>query len=195
MSPRDQLNFAIAADFAAIGAGRWRWRYRYTKPVLRYQRERRRAEHWLGQKGTLGRLYGRFLRLRCYRLGLHLGLEIPLGVAGPGFNIAHAPGIVINPDVRIGKNCRIHQNVTIGQGRNGSPVLGDNVWLGAGAVVVGGIQVGDNVAIGANAVVTKDVPPHTTVAGNPARVISQEGSGPWIHDGVGVVLESRRRLS
>lgn len=89
----------------------------------------------------------------------------------------HPIGIVIHPDVKIGKNCMIFQNVTIGQGKYSDkyktdvPVIGDNVTIYANAVIIGGIVIGDNVTVGAGSIVLKDVEANTTVVGNPARVI------------------------
>ncbi len=93
---------------------------------------------------------------------------------GPGFYIGHFGNIVVYKDVIIGKNCNIAQGVTIGVlgvGKKGSPKLGDNVYIGAGAKVLGDIRVGNNVRIGANAVVLHDVPDNATVVGIPAKVI------------------------
>ena len=89
----------------------------------------------------------------------------------------HPIGIVIHPDVKIGKNCMIFQNVTIGQGKYSKkhktnvPVIGDNVTIYANAVIIGGIVIGNNAVIGAGSIVLKDVEANTTVVGNPARVI------------------------
>jgi serine O-acetyltransferase len=79
-------------------------------------------------------------------------------------------GVVIHPDAVIGKGVRIYQNVSIA-GRNalGTPVIEDNVFIGAGACVLGNIRIGANAKIGANAVVLKDVNPGTTVVGIPAK--------------------------
>ncbi|MNG29745.1 Serine acetyltransferase [compost metagenome] len=73
----------------------------------------------------------------------------------------------------IGENCVIRQGVTIGNRKSGDdvPTIGDNVDIGAGAVIIGKIKIGDNVKIGANAVVLKDVPDNCTAVGNPARHI------------------------
>ena len=89
----------------------------------------------------------------------------------------HPIGIVIHPDVKIGKNCTIFQNVTIGSGKYSEqnktnvPILGDNVTIYANAILVGGIVIGNNVVIGAGSIVINDVEDGKTVAGNPARVI------------------------
>jgi serine O-acetyltransferase len=81
---------------------------------------------------------------------------------------------VISDQARIGKHVTILQQVTIGVkdfSTIGAPIVGDFVTIGAGAKLIGPINVGNNVTIGANAVVTKDVPDGATVVGNPGRVI------------------------
>lgn len=99
---------------------------------------------------------------------------------GPGFYIAHVGGLVIGQQTRIGENCDVRQNVTLGgnfnkkdeQGRS-QPWVGDNVSFGAGAVVVGPVRVGSNSIIGANSVVARDVPEAVIVQGVPAKVIKE----------------------
>ena len=102
-------------------------------------------------------------------------------IIGQGAKFTHMTGIIINKDVRIGKDCIIRHNVTIGQGKFNEegrcyPILGDRVDIGAGAIIIGGITVGDDAIIGAGAVVVKDIPAGATVAGNPAKIIKQRGS-------------------
>lgn len=108
-------------------------------------------------------------------LALFYGLEIAVSQEiGGGLYIAHSYGMVIMPE-RIGQNCSIIHNVTIGM-RNlwEFPRIGDNVLIGAGARVLGHITVGDGAKIGANAVVIEDVPAGATVVGVPARVVSSK---------------------
>ena len=92
---------------------------------------------------------------------------------GAGFVLIHATGIVINGRVRGGENIFIEHQVTIGAERRQSPRIGSDVFIGAGAKIIGEITVGDHSRVGANAVVLEDVPAHSTVVGIPARVVRQ----------------------
>lgn len=83
-------------------------------------------------------------------------------------------GVVLHSKCKIGNNCTVCQQVTIGGGNArypGLPVIGDNVYLAKGAIVFGGVKIGNNVTIGANAVVNTDIPDNATAAGVPARVL------------------------
>jgi serine O-acetyltransferase len=94
---------------------------------------------------------------------------------GPGLVILHSIGVVINSQVRAGRNVVIEHGVTIGAEKGQSPVLGDDLFIGAGAKIIGPVRIGSRVKIGANAVVTKDVPDGATVVGVPARVVRLNG--------------------
>jgi len=100
------------------------------------------------------------------------GADIPTNcrIEG-GLLLPHPNGIVIHPDARIGPNCLVFQQVTIGVARGGVPRIEGHVDIGAGAKVLGPITVGAHARIGANAVVVSDVPPGATVVGIPARVL------------------------
>jgi serine O-acetyltransferase len=104
---------------------------------------------------------------------------------GRGLYIGHIRDIVINEHAVIGENCNISQGVTIGQSnrgrRKGTPVIGNYVYIGPGAKIVGAVRVGDHVAIGANCVVIDDVPDYAVVVGVPARVVSYEGSSGYVN--------------
>jgi serine O-acetyltransferase len=110
-----------------------------------------------------------FVRRFLYRF---FGLDIVMGIKiGGGLYIPHPNGTVIVAE-EIGKNCNIIANVTIGMRNEWTfPIIGDNVFIGAGARILGGIRIGDNSVIGANSVVIQDVPDNTTVVGIPARVV------------------------
>jgi serine O-acetyltransferase len=97
---------------------------------------------------------------------------------GPGFVIVHSHGVVINGKVRGGSNVHLEHEVTLGDsGQGACPVLGDNVYIGAGAKVIGPVAIGDGARVGANAVVVKDVEPDTTVVGIPARPVRRRSAG------------------
>ncbi len=121
-----------------------------------------------------------FLASICQRV-MHHTAHCWISVAaqiGPGFLIAHVGGIVIGGQTIIGSNCDIRQNVTFGgnfnkespEGRT-QPKLGDNISVGAGAVILGPIKVGSYSIIGANSVVNRDVPDNVIVLGVPAKIL------------------------
>jgi serine O-acetyltransferase len=99
---------------------------------------------------------------------------------GPGFRLFHGWSAVVNPAARIGANVSLFHGVTLGQGdrigvdgarTTGYPVIEDEVWIGPGAAVLGGVLVGRGSRIAAGAVVIRDVEPGCMVAGNPAAVV------------------------
>ncbi len=106
------------------------------------------------------------------------GLELPWKTQiGAGFKIIHGFGIIINDSAKIGRNVTILQGVTIGakvSGKSaGTPVLCDGVTIGAGAIVIGKVVLGENSIVGAGALVTRDLPPYSIAANEPATVIME----------------------
>jgi serine O-acetyltransferase len=99
------------------------------------------------------------------------GAEIPLNCnIGGGLLINHPNGIVIHPEARIGVNCLILQQVTVGtRDKTGVPDIGGHVDIGAGAKILGPVRIGDHAKIGANAVVVSDVPSGAVAVGIPAK--------------------------
>jgi len=116
-----------------------------------------------------------------YKFGISISYKTRVGY---GFYIGHFGCIVVNYDAVIGKNCTISQGVTIATAkrgkRMGAPVIGDNVYIGPGAKIIGKVRIGNDVAVGANAVVASDIPDHSVVVGVPGRVISKAGATGYI---------------
>ena len=110
-------------------------------------------------------------------LGICGGCSIGRGAQfGPRFVLIHSLGVVINGAVRGGAGTHIEHQVTIGAEQGQSPTLGDDVFIGAGAKILGPVHIGNHAKIGANAVVLQDVPDHATAVGIPARIIARTGA-------------------
>lgn len=97
---------------------------------------------------------------------------------GKGANFASPPildhglnGIIVSHYANIGENCVIYQRVTIAEVNYKAATIGDNCFIGAGAVIIGDVTIGNNVKIGSNCVVTKDIPDDCTAVGVPAKII------------------------
>jgi serine O-acetyltransferase len=107
------------------------------------------------------------------------GSEIdPRARIGPGFMVHHSSGVVIHAEAVIGERFRAHSGVVVGlrNASHGAPTIGDDVSCGSGAKLLGPIAIGDDVWVGANAVVVTDVPAHHDALGVPARMRPRAGS-------------------
>lgn len=154
-------------------------------PVLRFQ-ILMRFDEWLVNTSK-PKLIAFAFRLWFRRLSVRLGFSMGPNIFGPGLAIVHYGLLVVNPAAKIGKNCRIHMGVHIGgaaqfvsveEVHKFSPRIGDNVYIGPGAKLYGPITIGDNCTIGANSVVTRSFEePGLTLAGVPAKVIAEKGTG------------------
>lgn len=149
--------------------------------TYRYCRWVRYNCRWIGLRKILSIIGTLMFKAVEIMYGIHIRSEIDIG---PGLYIGHFGNVFVGGETRIGKNCNISQGVTIGwAGRGeewGLPEIGDNVYIGPGAKILGKIRIGNNVAIGANAVVTRDLPDNAVAAGVPARVISYKGSRDFV---------------
>ena len=144
--------------------------------IHRYVKFLRREERYTFNKPNSIIAY--WYKARKNRLGSRLGLIVSAGCFGEGLQIEHYGSIIVNPKARIGQNCKIHGNCCIGSTGgypDYSPVIGDNVDIGQGAQILGGIRIADNVKIGAGAVVVKDVlTPGVTVVGVPGDILKKD---------------------
>lgn len=123
------------------------------------------------------KIYNHYLNYRLHRLGLKLGFGIPINCTGPGLRIDHYGFIAINSNAKIGKNCHIYGDITVGvkdpDNSVSAPIIGDNVVIGTGARIIGSVKIASNCIIGANAVVTHDfLKEGKNIAGVPAKVIN-----------------------
>lgn len=134
---------------------------------------------WYRKYKTSG---SKIARIVLYRLSRKYGLEISVKAnIGDGLYLGHPYNITVGEGVEIGKNVNLHKGCTIGntsRGNRGVPRLGDQVYVGINATVVGNITIGEDVLIAPNAYVNVDVPPHSVVIGNPA-VIHHKEKATW----------------
>ncbi len=151
----------------------------FFKPGFKYVYCMRKAANG----GFFSIIYKLLLRHYSLKYGYQISYRTKIG---EGFYLGHWGAIVVNPDTQIGKNCNIAQGVTIGQTNRGEkqgvPTIGDEVWIGANAIIVGGISIGNKVLIAPNAYVNEDVPDHSIVIGNPSKIIeSKEATTGYIN--------------
>jgi serine O-acetyltransferase len=135
---------------------------------------KRLVEHY-GTRSFVGVVAKFFLRRYTYKYGFQIG-----GKIGEGFYIGHFGTVIVSVNSVIGKNCNISPGVTIGASRRGekkgAPQLGDYVWIGTNAVIVGAVKIGNDVLIAPCTYVNFDVPDHSIVIGNPGKIISRENA-------------------
>lgn len=147
---------------------------RFWDPGRKLLRAIRHYQRCSGKRGPVAALARKCAVLRHRFWSVVTGADIPLNCnIGGGLLIPHPNGIVIHPEVRIGVNCLVFQQVTIGtRGPGGTPEIDGHVDIGAGARILGPVKVGAHARIGANAVVVRDVPVGATAVGIPARIVA-----------------------
>lgn len=156
------------------------------EPGFRFTYYLRKVKFYSPRKksfGIFGYIYNRIM-LHHYRM--RYGFDIsPATSIGSGLYIGHFGGVVISPYATLGANVNIAQGVTIGSTssgpRQGAPTLGDKVWIGANAVIVGKITIGSGALIGPGAYVYFDVPANGVVLGNPGIIVGHSGSERYVN--------------
>ena len=148
--------------------------------IWRFEILLRKTEYYVNCKKTfIGKLYSKVLQFLYYKKRLKYNTYIPLNVFGPGLSIAHFGSIIVNGNAKSRKNCRIQDSVTIGatNGASDAPVLGDNIFIGSGARIIGKVNIASDIAIGSNAVVVNNFNESgITIGGVPAKKISDNNS-------------------
>lgn len=174
ITDKESLAFYLAADKFALRRKRKHPKL-FSDEIWKFQILLRKCEYFKNTNNNWS-LHSLITRFRFHKMSVRLGFDIPMNVCGPGMKINHRGTLVINGNSRIGKWCDMHPGVCVGdnpyateKGEKVSnvPTIGDYVFLGPGAKIFGKIVVGDNVMVGANAVVNKDVASDMVVFGNP----------------------------
>ncbi len=158
-----------------------KWKEHYLKDLSRYggakveKDVKNLLKYFRKCQFTSGKISSLINRFKFRSIKRKLGIELygKTDIA-EGLYLGHAYGITINSEAKIGKNCNIHKGVLIGQEnrgeRKGTPVIGNNVWIGINACIVGKVTIGDNVLIAPNSFVNCDVPSNSVVFGNPCII-------------------------
>ena len=166
MGDFEQLFSADCKRYGGMIADRWTRAFHY---------------YFRKQSTTKNKLLKWYYRERYKRICNARGIELKGTVSiGKGFCVYHPYTITINPDAVLGENVNVHKGVTIGQEnrgkRKGAPQIGNKVWIGINATIVGKITIGDDVLIAPNTFVNCDIPAHSVVVGNPCRIIHNENA-------------------
>jgi serine O-acetyltransferase len=183
-----ELCSTIAADQFRYEGGRgWRdfWKQWCAESGFRFTFVMRlctflRAQWW--SRWVIYHLFRCWHRHLQVKYGTYVSFESKIG---PGLYLGHPCCIVVNTRTVIGHDCTLSHGVTLGQTNKrskipGCPIIGDRVYLGCGAKILGGITIGDDAAVAPNSVVIKDVAPGTVVSGIPALPISSKGSSGYV---------------
>lgn len=181
---KSDLDYYLECDRLALGMERLKPRL-FGDDIWKYEIVMRKLDYLTNADNVFfSRIRQLYFRWKYKKKSLMLGFTIPSSVIGPGLAIVHYGNIVISENCKIGKNCRIHTGVNIGAngGESEAAKIGDNVYIGPGAKIVGRVVIGDNVCIGANAVVVKDVPAGITIGGVPAIKISDSDSSKHLNN-------------
>lgn len=175
----DLDRYGVKDRFGIIAYFKYAWLY--PAPGIIFSFAFRLCQHYRRRNRLLFYVFYLWLRRVKFKYGIDISYRTAIG---PGFYIGHFGGIVVHGDTIIGANCNLSQGVTIGilnRGpKTGIPVIGERVFIGPGAVVLGGISVGNDSLIGANAVVNFDVPESSVVAAPTSTIISDKGSAGYV---------------
>jgi len=191
---KEDYYYYLEADRIALGITKKRPSL-FTDEVWKYERLLRKVEYYLNcKKSIVWKPCYYVLSFFLHRTQVKLGLLVPPNCFGPGLSISHPGTIIVNGRTKVGSNCRLHVCVNIGPDVRTSqvPTIGDNVYIGPGAKIHGGITIASGIAIGANSVVRKSFDePNITIAGVPAKKVSDNGSKGIIIEGT--TLAKRRK--
>ncbi|WP_297960254.1 serine acetyltransferase [uncultured Ruminococcus sp.] len=173
---KQDLNYYLECDRIAMSkkgkAKPWDITYWFLHCLRHY-------EFWYNQTGIMKRIMSPLWHIRFKRISEKCGFTIPINKIGPGLCLPHYGTLIISSNAIIGENCKIHAGVNIGasSGNPDAKQIGNNVYIGPGAKIIGGGYIANNVVVGANAVVIGNVEESgITVGGIPAKKISDKDS-------------------
>lgn len=197
INSREDLKYYLCQDKRALGKS-------YNRPkfvgdeIWKFEILMRKTEYYTNcSRNFFQKIYSMLLQYKYYKMRIKYGFSIPLNVFGPGLSIAHIGTIIVNGNSLIGKNCRVQDGVTIGttNGSNKAPVLGDNIFIGSGAKIIGNITIANNIAIGANSVVNKSFnTDNITIAGVPAKKVSDNSSFSNLNKSVVFIINKNKKI-
>lgn len=159
----------------------------FPRPNQLFIKALRQYEYHFNTKGTWHKILSVYYYKKYLSLSLKTGISIPKNTCDKGLTLYHYGSIVVNAACEIGRNCCIMNNVNIGanQGSLKAPKIGNDVYIGPGAVIFGDIEIADGCYIGANAVVNKSVlEPNSVIAGIPAKVLKKDPIHWWEKNGL-----------
>lgn len=190
---RNDLKYYLKCDRVAMGTTKparpWNNTYWFLNCLRHY-------EYWHNQKTWYSKLMSIIWHLRFKHISEKCGFTIPINTIGPGLCIPHYGTIVISGNAVIGENCKIHAGVNIGatNGNSDAKHIGNNVYIGPGAKIIGGGYIADNVVIGANAVVIGNIEEvGITVGGIPAKKISNNDSSAHLIRATELISDERKK--
>ena len=162
----------IANSFNARGLGGVKLRlFNATYKFLTLLRE---VEYYKNNPSVVSNIVFLYKWYRFRKISIKLGYNIPPNCFGPGLSLPHYGTIVVNSNAKIGANCRLHccTNIGASAGKAEAPQIGDNCYIGPGAIIFGDIRIASNATIAANATVNKSFKEeYAVLAGTPARVV------------------------
>lgn len=181
ISTRAELKEWLLEDYKAFGfkhplMAKFSWSENGT--MFSYVRNLRKLEYYINkEQKPWDKLFRIWHFIKWRRMNMKYQLYIKPNSVGPGLHIVHHGYRRIDSVKEIGRNLTILPMVLIGKKKPGinvdNCIIGDNVYIGAGAIIMNPVNIGDNVIIGAGSVVTKDIPSNCVVAGNPAKIIEE----------------------
>lgn len=171
---KDKLKYYINKD--QENSGRKNHPFYIGNEIGRYLYYLRKNEYFSQRNSTIyNKIISFYYRYRQHKLGIELGFDIPTGVFKEGLRIDHWGFLAVSGNAKIGKNCHIYGDVTIGiknDEDHRAPIIGNNVTIGAGTRIIGAIKIASGTIIGANSVVVHDVTtPKMVIGGNPAKIL------------------------